>query len=163
MRPYIKQLLRLSQLYNDPDCERIWSKWLEAQEAWLVKTNQVAQDFSNLIADLSGKQQTEEEEGAGLFSVVNQILQDCSQVRNSLTPLLTKLIHTGIWATLKKSDAPTIAATLRDLGFSEDNPEVVRVVEVEPKLATSSEDHQVRPRSSLSILIFLLCNHLNCA
>nr|CDS19157.1 serine:threonine protein kinase SMG1 [Echinococcus granulosus] len=143
MRPYIKQLLRLSQLYNDAECERIWSRWLEDQDAWLATSGRLVQNFSDLLTDLVTDSNEREE---AVFSSVRLILHDSLYLRNDLTPLLTKLIETGIWVTLKKSDSATIVATIRELGFGEKN----RETDVESKLSDSalSEDRKIVASSS---------------
>lgn len=138
MSPYVKQLLRLSQLCNDAGCERIWSQWSECQDSWLVTSSRLVQNFSDFLTDLLTD--SNEREGT-VFSSVRLILNDCSHLRNDLT-LLTKLIQTGIWTTLRRSDSVTIAATIRELGFGEKSHET----DTESKLSDSalSGDHEVR-------------------
>ncbi|KAL5969350.1 Serine/threonine-protein kinase SMG1 [Taenia solium] len=138
MSPYVKQLLRLSQLCNDAGCERIWSKWSECQDSWLVTSGRLVQNFSHLLTDLLTDSNEREET---VFSSVRLILNDCLHLRNDLTPLLTKLVQTGIWTTLRRSDSVAIAATIRELGFGEKSHET----DAESKLSDSalSEDHEI--------------------
>ncbi|VDK39269.1 unnamed protein product [Taenia asiatica] len=138
MSPYVKQLLRLSQLCNDAGCERIWSNWSECQDSWLVTSGRLIQNFSHLLTDLLTDSNEREE---AVFSCVRLILNDCLHLRNDLTPLLTKLVQTGIWTTLRRSDSVAIAATIRELGFGEKSHET----DAESKLSDSplSEDHEI--------------------
>ena len=100
----------------------------------------MVQHYSSLVAGLSTDSTTNRGE-AKAFSFIDRILPACLELRNNLTPYLTKLLHKGIWATLKKSDSPTMAATLRDLGLLEESSEV----DLKSKLTCtfSSEEQEV--------------------
>lgn len=103
-----------------------------------MTSSRLVQNFSDFLTDLLTD--SNEREGT-VFSSVRLILNDCSHLRNDLT-LLTKLIQTGIWTTLRRSDSVTIAATIRELGFGEKSHET----DTESKLSDSalSGDHEVR-------------------
>ncbi|VDM32073.1 unnamed protein product [Hydatigera taeniaeformis] len=121
MRPYVKQLIRLSQLCNDAECERIWSKWLDHQDSWLVTSDRLIQNFSDLLTGLvTNPNETDE----AVFSSVKLSLSDCLLLRTDLTPLLVNLIETGILTTLKKTNSVKVFATIRELGFGEKGHEL---------------------------------------
>uniref|UniRef100_A0A5K3FKM1 Non-specific serine/threonine protein kinase n=1 Tax=Mesocestoides corti TaxID=53468 RepID=A0A5K3FKM1_MESCO len=120
VRPHIKQLVRISQVYQDEVCVRIWSPWLDDLQAWTETANRIVQKFSTFLADLSEESKKNTGEDDVVCDLAEAILVDCQHLHTELTPRLLVGIRSGIWATLGRSESALIAPTLREVGFVSD-------------------------------------------
>lgn len=112
------QLQRLAELCGDTYCNHIWSKWLTIQDAWLATSRRIGVDFTDFLSHLTSNGNSKRE--PVLIALAEGILNDCTSLRDELTPGLNQLLTIGTWAALRSSGEEMIPTTLRELGFDGD-------------------------------------------